>query len=378
MTQYKYRAERWEVTYGVEAAYGESPSTGGTILATNQFGVFQDATLPNPRFEHKPYWFMNPDNRNYYIAYKGKATSSGSIGNIILLDGKSLFLPVADTIVHTGAPGAYLHTINETVNLKSFRICAVNYADKDVAPAELVRWFVGGKANRAKYHCEEGGMLMMSLEDIPFKMPYYTNTATSPQVTPWYDAQAAKQTFTYTCREPYYFSQGSIKVKLPILGLVEVAIPSVKNFSIDVSNGCEPKYYVATNDEKVPYQIYEGQREYKLSLSVDLVDADATWTKDSPFMELLNQGKETGTSTFAGGAFDIKFSKSATDYIEFITPANYSPTEGGDGAAGQGTLILSAPMNIGGQGIINVQMEMLMRNLKIVVGDDMAGGTYPI
>ena len=364
-----YRGERWQLSYGIESTYGEAPT--GSTTSTNLFGVFDTATLPDPSFDHQPWWMMNADNRNYNIAYKGKASSiQGSIPNITLLDGRPLFLPLADDITHSGSD-PYTHTINETVNLKSIRLIAANYANDD---AVLNRWFVGGKVNSATYKCEQGGMLMMSLDDMQFKMPYFKDPDTTTGLTAWYDADATPQTLTLPTTEPYYFSQGLIKMKVPILNNVEYEVSSVRNFSISVNNNLIPKYYISTNTEKVPYQIYEGRRQYSLSLTLDLIDqgAGSAFLKETPFLELLNQGMNT---TFMGSAIDITFTRGSNDTIQFITPADYTPAAG---AEQQGSLVVSAPFSINQEGVVGVTMSMTMRNLKVVVVDSIAGSSYPI
>jgi len=362
-----YRGERWQISYGIEASYGAAPAGG--LTATNIFGVFDSATLPDPQFDHQPWWFMNADNRNYNLAYKGKASSSGSIPNIVLLDGKPLFLPIADAITHTGASDPYTHTINETVDLSPIRVVCTNY---DNTTEKLNRWFVGGKVNRATYKCDQGGMLMMSLDDIQFKMPYFLDEPTATTtLSPWYDADAATQSLTLPSTEPYYFSMGVVKMKIPILGMTEVTIPSVRGFSLSVTNDLIPKYYIADNTEKVPYQIYEGRRKYNLSLQVDLIDS-GSFDKNTPWLELINQGMDT---TFKGSSIDLTFTRGTNDSIQFITPADGTPAAG---AENQGALVVSAPFSINTEGVVGVTMSMLMRDLKIVVVDSIAGSGYPV
>ena len=366
----KYRGERWELTYDVENAYGEAPTS--SLTAKNLFGVFDSARLPDPSFDHQRFWMMNPANRNFYVAYKGRASCNGSIGDITLLDGRPLFLPIADTITHTGE-GPYVHTINETINLPSIRLVATNISDEDVTPEELSRWFVGGKVGRATYSCQEGGMLKMALDDMQFKMPYY-KAPSSVKISPWYDVDAVRQTFTYPCSEPYYFSQGSIKAKFPSLGMTEVEIPFVRSFSLSVSNSLQPRYYVTSNEEKVPYEIWEGRREYSLSLALDLVDHPTnTFEKDTPLLELLSQGMDS--TTLKGAAIELTFTKGENNYIKFITPADYTPDCGGDE---QGALVVNCSMPITTEGVVGVTMEMRPRNLKIEVKDSIAGTDYPV
>jgi hypothetical protein len=376
----KYRAEKWEISYDVETAFGEGPA-GKT--ANRLLGVFQEASLPNPKFDFQFIWGFNPTKRNWYTVYQGKAQSTGSIGNIILLDGRSLYLPIANSITTTGpVSGVYTHTINETMSLPSFRLVATNIDDAETD--KLSRWFVGGKINTGTYHCEEGNMLMMDINAI-FKMPYFLDTDnTTTSLTPWYSTDAHKATITASdfCAEPYYFSQATIKGKWPIFGLGDTTFKTIKTWKLEVNNNLEPKYYLASSTAKVPYEIWEGRREYTMSLVVDLVDSDVTngFTKDTPWLELLNQGGPQGTA-LTGAAFSITFDKSAagdgSDSITFTTPADYTT---GPSCAGndQGSIIIGAPMNIGGTGIISVPMEIKCRTLRIVVKDGLTAAQYPL
>ena len=154
-------------------------------------------------------------------------------------------------------------------------------------------------------------------------------------------------------------------MKIPILGMTEVTIPSVRGFILSVTNDLIPKYYIAnddaTVDAKVPYQIYEGRRKYNLSLQVDLIDS-GSFDKDTPWLELLNQGMDT---TFKGSSMDLTFTRGTND-----TPAA--------GAESQGALVVSAPFSINTEGVVGVTMSMLMRDLKIVVVDSIAGASYPV
>jgi len=260
--------------------------------------------------------------------------------------------------------------MRDTVNLKSFRIVATNI--DDAGTTGLVRWYCGGKANRVTYHCEEGNVLMMSLDEALFKMPYYVDDDAT-DISPWYDADTAKQSLTLPTTEPYYFSYGAFKMKMAANTLTEESIPSIRNFRLDVSNNLEPKYYIMTNDEKVPYQIYEGKREYRLSFTVDLVDySTGSFDKNDLFLELMKQGIDT---TLKGSGVELTFTRGVNDTIRFRTPLDYTPTHGGDE---QGGLIIRAPHNIGTDGIMSVPVEMICRDLEIQVVDSVAPGDYPI
>ena len=472
-----YRGEKWRLSYGVESAYGESPTSDGNNHITsstpsmNLFGVFQDATLADPTFDHTPYWFQNSNNRNYTMAYKGKATCQGSIPNIVLLNGWPLALPISNTILHgfgvivgnsgtiaaansplissgngynntvtistigtfsiylpdgttgtattagltvdnspvslttglnsiavsgAGTPktitirltsaisGRYVHVINDSINLKSFRVAASYYdATSGMGTATLNRYFVGGKVNTATYSCEEGGMLQMSLNDIKFKMPYYLEDANDPEATiphvrggiaPWRDLDVIEQNAPIPSTEPFYFSYAALKMKLAANAMEESIIRSVRKFNIEVDNNLDPKYYLMTNDEKVPYQIYEGKRTYKLGMEIDLIDNldSGNFDKNDFFRELLNQGKDT---ILTGAGMQLTFTKPSDsqnngDYIMFNMPGQYTPVSG---ANTQGGLVVRAGHPIIMDNIVSVGVEMIMPSLTIVVCDGISG-----
>lgn len=388
-----YRGERWRLSYGIETAYGEAPhatlpvaNTGPTYLAMHNFGVFEDATLADPEFDHTPYWFQNPSARNYTMAYKGKARCSGSIPDIVLLDGKTLALPISNKIFHEDATTYWKHTIEDTIFLPSFRVVAT-YLDSSVndGVAGLIRYFVGGKVNRASYHCAEGDILKLSLEDILFKMPYYKDDDYAQgTITPWYNANNVDQsTLAIPTTEPYYFSYGALNIKLAANALTNVPVRSIRNFKLDVNNNLEPKYYLMTNDEKVLYQIYEGRREYRLSMQIDLIDyvpvaishdLNTDLDKNDFFMELINQGKDT---TLKGSGIQMTFTRGTNDLIKFSIPGNdggyhtYAPNSG---ANQQGGLIVRASHPIMKDGVVSVGVEMVVPDMQIYVEDAIPGG----
>ena len=377
---YLYRGERWKLSYGIESDYGEAPTESTT--AVHSFGVFDDATLADPEFDFQPFWFQNTNNRSYSMAYKGRAKCSGSIPDIVLLNGYPIFLPIANDIDHAqvGSTAYYTHTITDTVNLSPFRVAATYLDNSSTAGAAgLTRWFVGGKVNRATYKCEEGGLLTMSLDDLAFKMPYYKDN-TSAEITPWYNEYAVEQVPVLASTEPYYFSKANFSINLAKDTTVIETIKSIRNFSLEVSNNLDPKYYMTTSDEKVPYQIYEGRRDYKLGMMVDLVDYDSTSTdsfnKNDFFLDLLRQGVDTADSVFKGISLEITFSRlnDADDYIKFTIPgANFT------GAVGeQGAMILRASHPIVRDSVVSTRVEMIFPTLKVVIKDKNTGAGYPI
>lgn len=91
------RGEQWELSIGPQFA----ESAIGTVVYSDAVlypsyivhvpGIFSSATLPDPGFEFEPHWGLGTESlRNWYIAYKGKATLTGSVGDILLLNATPL------------------------------------------------------------------------------------------------------------------------------------------------------------------------------------------------------------------------------------------------------------------------------------------------
>ena len=386
----KYRGEKWSISYGAESSYGAVPT--GTTTATHIFGVFEDATLPDPEYDHTPYWMFKttaPD-REAYIMYRGKARYSGSIPNIVLLDAKPIYLAFADAITHAGAD-PYSHSFpgaaGGTTALPSFRIITSYY--DDTGAVGLKRFWSGGKVNRATLSIEEGGMLTMSLDEILFRDVYFKNDDTL--LTPFYDTDVAAQALTYPTREPFYFSECEVNMKLvqyinaTTATLTEVTIPSVRSFRLEVNNNLTPKYYLrqegasGAGDVHGPYEIIEGRQEFRISLRVDLSDFSTEFNKDDLFLNLLRQGRETASSAYTavkGIGMRIAFLRAndPSDRIYLYLPSNYVPAVGGEA---QGGLIIRAPHNIVTEDLVSVPVEIIGRNIGVSIQDHINGTTYP-
>lgn len=394
----KYRSERWKLSYGQEATYGAEPAVANSAIYTP--GIFDDATLPDPEFEHLPFWIQKTTattDRNYSIAYRGRARYSGSIPDIVLLDGRLIYLPLADDVDHLGA-NPYTHTIpgtSATTSLPSLRVVATYYDDAGVSG--LCRWFTGGKVNRATYHCEEGGMLMMSLDELLFNGIYFdiAGANTDLLVSPYWDTQTEYQLFNYPTTitagavvyplEPFYFSECEVKFKLvryinaTTATLAEYEAPTINSFRLEVNNNITPKYYLSDlggqNDAHGPYQLLEGHQDIRLGMNVELADYATGINKDDFFINLLRQGRETASSVYTyvkGLAVQITFTRAndASSYIRFQLPSDYTP---GIGLDEQGGLLVRAPHNILTEGLVTVPIEIMCRNMGVVISDRIAG-----
>lgn len=396
----RYRSERWSLLWGQESrsdsgAYGALPS--GTTTAIYNFGAFDEATLPDPEFDHIPMWMYKSDlNRNLSKFYRGRASYSGSIPNIVLLDGRCLHLPLYDDVDHSVAPAPFTHTIPGTAptsSLSSFRIVAAYYPDSS-STAGLTRFWRGGKVNRATIHCEEGGMLMMSLDQILFRGVSIDNNVADTLVTPYSDSDVAIGSVTLPTTEPFYFSECVATLRFikytnattAVLTSEEVA--NISSFRIDINNNITPKYYLtdgadaASSEEHGPYELIEGRQEIRLSMQVELADFPndgSAWLKDMIYENLLRQGRTTNTALTpdyepivgVGVRFVFTRAGDSGDSITINIPGGFAPSTG---LNTEGALIVRAPHNIiTNEGLVSVPMEMICRNMNIVISDRIEG-----
>ena len=104
------RGEQWTLSYGQQffddgSAHGSvetSDRVVGEDYVNRVFGIFESASLPDPEFDFTTKWAYGENSvRNWYIAHKGKASFSGSISDVTLLNGMPLYLPIG-TLKSTG------------------------------------------------------------------------------------------------------------------------------------------------------------------------------------------------------------------------------------------------------------------------------------
>jgi len=334
------RGETWRLAFGPESAYGDDP---GTAAIKYNFGVVQSGTMPDPEYDWQPIWALgNASKRDFYINYKGKITLTGGIPDVWLLNGYPLYFPIG-AVVTTGEEAPYTHTISEASQLSS--ITMQHELFDSAGNSELIRRFSGGKINRASYSASEGEQLRMGIDEIIFNS--YAKTG---------DSGIATDVASYPTTEPYLFSTGS-------LSIFGSEFARIKSFVLDVSNNIEPKYYISNDGgERLPLELREGHREYRLGLTVDIEDSTI-------FDELIKEGVEV--TTFTGFDVSIVFTRGANDTITFTMP----PSAAAVGGDAQGCLIRSAPHNIVGEPQVSVDLDVIVRSLKIVVVDDIE--VYP-
>ena len=416
------RGEMWKLAYAPEATYGTDP---GTIYYVNVLGVVQTGVMPDPEIELWPIWALGTaSKRNWYITYKGKITLAGSIPDVWLLNGASMRWPIGvcgtvgadvsggggSTLSEDSARGAititiasitgyaandyiqvdigsnaevrqitnisgniltlnyplsyahssgatcnevtvpYTHTIIEANTLDSLAMhLTINDADGNI---ELMRRFLGGKVNRATYVATEGEQLRMSFDELVF-IDWAHNQSGEPK----YNSDIADITPSYPTTEPYLFSYGA-------LSLAGTSFARIRAFRLEVTNNAEAKYYVnyVAGISQLPTEYREGRREYRLSCTVDIEDA-------SLYKDLIRQG--TYSAIYKGFQTLLVFTRGSNDTITFTIPSTI-PAAGGNA---MGCLIRSAKHNIVDAPLVSTDLDIISRNLQIVVVD--AVPVYP-
>ena len=426
-------------------------------------GVYETVDVPDPDMTIEARYFLGTaSKRNFYAAYKGQQTYTGSVPGFILLNGKPLRFPIGKVVtipstllgsnaaelngatkkgdvyitydgtnsstISASAPnnilciddgsttisevrkvvsttgsiakldyplqfahdndvsiarvdtaGTYTHHIYETVDLDTVSWHLHMKDSGETLANDFDRRYYGGKIGGATLSADEGGMLNMSWDGVNFQGMVHNQKlgqcsgsgATVPFFGMLQSVQSTDVQFPTT--EPYYFSQGSVK----IFGQ-EVA--RVRNFSLSIANNEEPRYYIQRRygRQRGPSEIREQRREYSFSCTLALPDSGVAATDVTArlFNELLWEG-DYGAGSGAGmEGFDIelRFDRGVNDYIIIRIPDDYDGTASSStgsvkGGNQQGAFIRTAPHAVSGDNPLQVDADILFRNLKIEIKD---------
>ena len=173
---------------------------------------------------------------------------------------------------------------------------------------------------------------------------------------------------TQPATEPYYFSQGEVT-------FAGMEIARLRSFNLSVSNSIEPRYYITkrvNTSRKGPSEIREQRREYSMSATLALPDTkrhNGTWLPDDPsataiFQELLFEGDYGSGRT--GFVITLTFTRASGDTLTIKIPDGGSVTTGNNA---QGAFIRSATHNITTDGPVQVEADIMFRNLQIEIAD---------
>ena len=329
---------------------------------------------------------------------------------------------VINEIAHSSSI-VYTHVIEEAVDLSTVSWHVHVKESTETATKDFDRRYVGGMIGSSTITAEEGGLVTMSWDSVNFlnmmhnqanQITLASGGSSAPASgDPYYGASVAANmpryalmqpidtndigmpssmaTITdvnagegYPSTQPYYFSEGTIK-------FFGQEFARIRSFSLSIANGEEPRYYIGKQGARArgPYEIREGAREYGLSASVVLPDADiasaataanATQTGALElFRQLLLEGNYGANSgNMKGLTATIKFERGTDDAIIIDIPGSTTagtPTATASGLNSQGIFINTAPHSITTDNPFQVDVDMIFRSLKITVTDNVP--VYP-
>jgi len=305
----------------------------------------------------------------------------------------------------TGAVNYFSHTIHEENVLDSISMNVHMRDSGETAANDFDRRFYGGKVGAATLSAEEGGLLVMGWDTIPFMGGIHNQKLDSnfsgSEALPFFShfqkiesdnigsRTGASSALAYPTQEPYYFSQGTVS-------LFGQTFARIRNFSLSINNNVEPRYYIerrGDSRQRGPNDLVEMRREYTMAATVALPDSEASLTGTTPslFKELLLEGDyglADGTgSGMKGFAIQLVFNKgeimtgingaaiSNVDHKITIDIPTDNVVGGMDVAAAtglnnQGAYLTEAPHPIDGSNPLEVAASFLFRNMGITIVDN--------
>ena len=275
------------------------------------------------------------------------------------------------------------HEIFETVDLDTVSWHLHMRDSSESNNFDFDRRYYGGKIGGATLAADEGGMLTMSWDGVnfmgmvhnqQFHSAYGSGLSNLPYYSSMQDIRDGNVVFPTS--QPYYYSQGSVK-----LFNTNTEIASIRSFSLNISNNEEPRYYIQRRHgrNRGPVEIREQQREYSLAVTLALPPATASnSTTGNLFKELILEG-DYGTGM---QGFDIRllFERGNNDSIEIRIPGGteteHRSTVSAVGGNTQGAFIRTAPHSVSGENPLQVEADILFRNISVTIKDDSPTGYY--
>jgi hypothetical protein len=316
--------------------------------------------------------------------------------NVARLEKPFRFDHVDDSAAREVSAGATVkHHIDESVLLDTMSWHLHMRDSGETAANDFDRRYVGGFVGSSTISADEGGMLTLGWDTVTFMdMMHNQQEVSQSDVNP--GSEAALTTLyssdslsagmpryaemadistgdiSFPTNDPYYFSQGSVKI-------MGQEFARVRNFNISISNGEEPRYYISPRygRHRGPTEIREGRRSYSMSCTLALPDSAASAsavgrnTATEFFKQLLMEGNYG--SGMEGFNIELTFTRGTSDSIQILIPADYDSgdeTTGAEPGLGEnGAFLTGAAHPIGGDPIMQVSAEFTFRNLKMVVTD---------
>ena len=300
-------------------------------------------------------------------------------------------------IDNTAGTNKFTHTITPQNDLDTLSWHLHMRDSGETTANDFNRRYYGGMVDSATISGEEGGLLTVGWDTVNFMGMVHNQEeqagagavgTTPPAIYP--DGIAGMPKFAimsdiesgdidFPANNPYYFSQGSVK-------LFGQEVARMRNFNISISNATEPRYYINSRygRNRGPSEIREGRKSYSMSCTLALPDSVAatanTYTGATGALEIFKQlileGNYGDADGAKGFAIQILFTRGTDDTLQIDIPG-----DGGvdAGINEQGAFITSAPHNITGDGsALQVDVDMIFRDLQIVVIEPSTGqAVYP-
>ena len=331
-----------------------------------------------------------------WIQIDTDASNKAEVRQILVLSTNTLTLNYPLMITHADgvatyeASGVYTHTMQEDAKLPTMTWNVLMRDSDETADNDFIRRYVGGICNQATLSGAEGEMLRYSWDDVQFMDLVHNQTrhssvtgdsatadlmansssmllsplgigADMPYIVPATGNQVL-DTPVYPRTEPYYFSQGT-------LSFFGVEFARIVNFSLQISNNVEAKYYVSDKGGKrIPSEFIEKNRDYRMSVSIALPDSfSSSSTTKSLWKELILEGNYRGNGVQALMGFDMSltFTRDTNETITITSPSSNASTS----FDSQGCFFSRATHNIDQESPLQVDGEIIMRDCKVVVID---------
>ena len=288
--------------------------------------------------------------------------------------------------------GVYTHDILETGQLDSMT-WNILMNDSDSNPEnKFIRRFLGGVVNRATLSADEGGLLMFSWDDVQF-LDFVHNQIRSEAIggdmqmergsnflwdplgiggamgvditTPLTPVLAAAD---YPENEPFYFSEGTVS-------FFGIEFARIRNFRLEINNNIDPRYYInRRNGRRGPTEFQEQFREYTMTAALAMQNSlPEDSTTRTMWKELILEGNYQPYGAVGRlQGFDMRM-----DFIK----GNHRITVESPGSTiapsldSQGCFFRRATHNIEQEAPVQAEGEIVLRNLKVTVVDDIP--VYP-
>ena len=329
---------------------------------------------------------------NVYLNIGTSGTSKQEIVRCVSTQGTATAINLTTPLKYDHASGEELkiasgvatHVIEESNVLPSISMGVHMLDSSETAANAFDRKFFGGKVGAATISAEEGGLLVMGWDTIPFmgmshnqkddanftgNVPFYQLTHAMDRTMVGSKTGTAGA-LSYPESDPYYFSEGTVS-------LFGTEFARLRNFTININNNVEPRYYIERRGDsrnRGPSDIVEMRREYTMEATIALPDSQAaTSTTTTLFKELLLEG-DYG-SGMRGFNIKLLFTRGTNDTITIQIPDDGDGTAptGSTGALPgldqQGAYITEAPHPIDGSNPYEVSASLMFRNLKMTIVD---------